>query len=332
MAQFHFIRPWWLLALLPILFFLWQLLKKQVQAGSWQAVCDEHLLPQLLDQYQQGPNRWPYYILAVIWLLTVLALTGPTWTRLPQPVYRAQSAVVVAMDMSQTMYAKDLPPSRLERERFKAMDLLKLATAKQVGMVAFSREAYVVSPLTNDTHTISEMVPQLTPNIMPVSGQNIKQALIKSAALIKQGGDAKGQIVLFTSAQATASDMAQAAKLEKEGITTSVLGIGTLAGAPIPTSRGFYADSRGDVVLTKLHETSLQALAKAGGGHYQRFNNNDSDVRQLLNGHATSLTKATKMMDKTDIWKDEGRWLLWLVLPLLLLGFRRGWFEEILKP
>jgi len=122
--EFHFLSPAWLwvLPVLPLL--LWGLRRHQGAANPWQGVVDAKLLPYLLVEGQAERSRLPLILLGLGWLLGVLALANPTWERLPVPVYRGQQAVVVVLDLSQSMQTPDLAPSRLERARYKISDLL----------------------------------------------------------------------------------------------------------------------------------------------------------------------------------------------------------------
>lgn len=325
---FHFLRPWWWLALLPLAYLLCRLVKQQHQAGAWAAVCDPILLPHLLEQQTGSRGLWPVYLGALAGVLSIFALAGPTWSFTAEPTYSIQNARVLAFDLSPAMLATDITPSRLVRARYKALDILAHSEEGQIGMVAFASEAYTVSPLTEDERTIALMIPDLTPAIMPVTGDNITAALEKSAELLQQEQAQQGQIILITAAAPTPQDIETAKKLQQQGLKISVLGVGTVIGAPIPTAQGYVQNSQGQVLLAKLDEAGLAQLAAAGGGNYRTVSNDDKDVEALL---ASSVKKKTKKSEENaTIWKDEGSWFVWLLLPLVLLGFRRGWLERLL--
>ena len=325
---FHFLRPYWLLALLPLGYVIYCFMRQQWQTGYWEKVCDPDLLPHLLITQVQGKQRWPFMLAVLASLLVVVALAGPTWSYESQPVYSMQAARVIAMDLSPSMLATDIAPSRLTRTQYKVLDILNRSQEGQTGMVAFTSEAYTVSPLTNDARTIAAMITQLNPSIMPVAGQNLSAALQQSARLLQQGGAKNGSIILLTDAVPTDKDIALATQLRQQDITTSIIGVGTPNGAPIPTSNGYLQDSNGNVELTKLDIPALQQLAAAGGGKYVTMTNTDSDLDVLLKKTATAKN-TKKTQEKADIWLDEGRWLLFLLLPLILIAWRKGWLEEI---
>ncbi len=299
---------------------------KHSHSSSWRYACDPHLLPHLLRRVGLIDNQIPQLMLAVAWLIAVIALAGPTWQRLPQPVYRSLAATVVALDLSDAMYAKDITPDRLTRAKFKVDDILKQSKDGQIGMIVFSSEPFVVSPLTEDAATIAAMIPVLSPAIMPVNGNNIGSALQKSAELIKQAGNRNGQIILITANKPSAADNKIARELARQGFNLSVLGIGTTQGAPISLSDGFMQNAQGNIILSQLDSQALQQLANDGRGKYVAFTNNNEDVATLLAHDASTLQlKAEKSAAKTDQWEDQGRYLMLLLLPLALLAFRRGY-------
>ena len=123
-AEFHFLRPFWLLLLAPLALVLWSLWRPRAAANAWQRICDPNLLRYLLIERGGSDSRWFLWLLALAWLLTVLALAGPTWSKRVQSVHQTLDARVLVLDLSRSMLAQDLKPSRMARARFKIMDLL----------------------------------------------------------------------------------------------------------------------------------------------------------------------------------------------------------------
>lgn len=329
---FHFIRPQWLLAWIPCILIAWRLFHIKRHANKWNMICDSHLLPYVLQVGQGVSRNWPIYLLMLAWSIAVFALAGPTWQKRPEPVYHTQAATVIALDLSPSMLAEDIKPSRAKRAIFKVDDILQHLKDGQTGMIAFTSEPFIVSPLTQDAATIAAMVPTLSPNMMPVGGSDIGKALEKAAALIHQGGQQRGHIILLSDSMATAKDRGIAKRLARAGILTSVISIGTAKGAPVATANGFMRDSQGHVILEKSHGASLLALASAGDGRFSSFTNNDADVKTMIAQSAKShaLMSGEKVMRvRTNIWKDEGHWFILLLLPIALLIFRRPWLSEL---
>ena len=325
LANFHFLRPAWLLGLLPALLAT-GLIWRQLRSGqAWSAVIDPGLLPHLLSGRASKPPRWPMLALLVGWCLATLALAGPSWQQLPQPVERREDALVVLFDLSTSMLAEDITPSRLVRSRQKLLDLLNRKTEGTTGLVAFAGDAHVVSPLTDDLRTVANLLPALSPDIMPVQGSNPGLAVAQAVRLLRDSGLDQGQILLVTDGIRgdDARDIADA--LSGTAYRLSVLGIGTADGAPIPTDTGFLRDSAGNIVVAGLERAPLEALARKYNGHYSDLQLDDSDVERILRTNAL-LDLETELLERqVDRWQDMGFWLVLLLLPLALGSFRRGW-------
>ena len=325
LADFHFIRPWWFLALLPaaILFFL--LIKNKYRLGEWSDVCDAELLPFILQEkpVQTHPGTWVAAALAT--LLCIFAAAGPTWERLPSPAFRNDSALVIALDLSQSMNANDIKPSRISRARYKISDILQQRKDGQTALLVYSGDAFTVTPLTTDTATINSQLEALNTDIMPSSGSNAGIAIEKAVDLLHQAGLAQGHILLVTDG-IDADSAAHASKVLGD-YHLSVLAMGTPAGAPIPVAGGgFLKDRQGNIVVAKMDAAQLSELAAAGHGLYQAVTANDDDVKRL--GDLFNKAINQDKLEQTDVrlqqWDEKGPWLLLLVLPWAALQFRKG--------
>ncbi len=294
LTQLHFLRPWWFLAFIPLAY-AWLLLRKQWQAGhQWERVCDPHLLPYLLQQSAGSSLKAISALIASGWIIAVIALAGPTWQKLPQPMYSQQQARVIVMDLSDNVRAADLQPSRLVRARYKLLDILRDMQEGQTGLIAYSGEPYLVSPLTEDTHTMMGLVPTLSPAIMPVAGNDLTAALHMAAKLIKQAGLTQGHIIVLAASSPSTEAISTAKTLAAEGITVSVLGIGTNHNAPMTLPDGQYAtDDKGAIIFSHLNMDNLQELADAGHGRYVAFTDDDHDVKLLLNDEPVAVDDYT---------------------------------------
>ncbi len=145
--QFHFIQPLWLLALLPLAVLLWQLSRHSDTSNPWRKIVDSRLLPLLMSNQQQGKNNLPLWLLAIGWLVAVLALADPSWEQLPQPLMQTSTSRVIVLDLSRSMLAADLQPSRLLRARFKVEDILAHDDEGQTGLVVFAGDRIQRHPL-----------------------------------------------------------------------------------------------------------------------------------------------------------------------------------------
>jgi Ca-activated chloride channel family protein len=326
MTGFHFLRPEWLWGLFPLVGLLLLLAKRGANAHVWESVCDSHLLPHVLVGTTGAKSYSPIILLGLGWTLALVALAGPVWSQLPQPVFRAESALVIVLDVSRSMDAQDVAPSRLTRAKHKILDILQARQEGQTGLVIFAGESFVVSPLTDDARTMKTLVQTLETNLMPVQGSRPDLALKMGNELLEHAGIPGGDLLLVMDGDAEPETLGTIKQLASKGRKISFLGVGTEEGAPIPEAGGFVKDTTGAIVVTKLDPASLQAAARAGGGRFAQLSLDDRDLDYVLpsvNGVQVSTTTAP-IQRKTNLWREEGPWLVVVLLAVVLPAFRRG--------
>lgn len=308
MMEFHFIRPLWLLAFLPLLVPAWYLFRQSSTMTSWNKVCDDHLLPYLIQNKGFHRRTFSWALLLASVALMIIGLCGPTWSRLPVPTYQQIQPRVVLLDMSSEMLSKDLSPDRLQRAKFKLHDLFQHHDAGQFGLVVYTGEPFVVSPLTDDGQTIDALLSALTPDVMPVEGQELSSALEQAAQLVAQAGFKNGELLVFTASPPSADAIKIAIALSHHGIDTSV----------IP-------------VISRNTSTNplFQQLAKAGHGELIPFSDASDDIDRWLATTSGSKQYQANLQNDIPIWRDQGRWFLIPALFLMLPVFRRGWVQRI---
>lgn len=327
MSHFHFLHPYWLLAL-PLLVALavW-LARRRGRDAAWQRLLDGELLP-LLRLSEGGAGRSPWLLIGLAWALAVLALAGPTWQRQITPAYRAPAAWIVALDVSPSMDATDVPPSRIARARYAIDDLLSAAHDARVGLIAFAGDPYTVAPLTSDVATISNLAQPLAPSLMPESGERLAPALEQAARLLQASPGRDRQVIVLTDGFTDpARALLTARQLRGEGIHVNIIGVGTSAGAPEPDGNGgFVRDARGEVVLARLDSALLQRVATAGGGRYVPLDALPELVSDLQGAGSREMSSGIAAPQvRLASWLNDG---VWLLPPLLLLAAfvaRRGW-------
>lgn len=305
-ADVHFLRPFWLCAFLPLAVLAWRLFRQVPVVHAWSAICDTHLLPWLVHRNLHSRRILPLLILLTSAIFMIISLAGPTWSRFPVPTFQQTQPRVLVLDMTPAMLARDLSPDRLSRAKFKLHDLLQHRDAGQFGLVVYSGDAFVVSPLTDDGKTIDALLPSLTPSVMPVSGNRLEKALSQAAQLIKQAGSETGQILVFTSTPPSEAAINTAKTLAHKGIDTSI----------IP-------------VLGKSSTSLFKRLAAAGHGQVIPFTDTEADLNQWLAVSNTNQRYSINLQNDIPIWRDQGRWFLIPALLLLLPVFRRGWLQRI---
>ena len=323
--DFHFIRPLCLLTLLPYGALVFWLFKKRLNQSNWTSICDAELLPFLLQHKPSKQSRSLLLLGAIAAGLAIIALAGPSWQRSPAPAFRNASALVIALDLSRSMDAEDIKPSRLVRARYKIADMLRQRKDGQTALLVYGGDAFTVTPLTDDIATITNQLSALSTDILPSPGSHAGKAINKAIELCKQAGLQKGHIILVTD---EIDDSAFAAIENLGALQLSVLGVGTEEGAPIPALEGggFVKDAQGAIVMHKLNPVELARLASAGHGTYQTLSANESDIQTLLAATNQPEIQSNQQNDDLmlDQWQDQGPWFLLGVLPLAALLFRRG--------
>lgn len=326
---FHFLRPVWLLAL-PLAWAAAIAGARGRRSGQsqWSKLIDPALLAGLqLEQREGGTPSSPWPWLALIWTLAAVALAGPTWQQLTTTGYRAPAAWVVVLDLSPSMNATDVTPTRVTRARYAIDDLLNAAEDARVGLIVFSDEPYTVSPLTDDVGTVRGLLGPLSPGLMPSAGDRLSPALAQAGQLLQKAGSRAQHVVVFTDGFSDpAAALAAADKLKAAGATVDVIGIGTAGGAPVAAGDGgFDRDNQGRPQLARLDSDRLQQLARAGGGRYADTAGLPALIASL---HAT-LADAGAAVAGNDVkiehWRDAGVWLLPAILLLAAPLARRQW-------
>jgi Ca-activated chloride channel homolog len=327
MDRFHFLHPYWLLVLPPLLAFALWLARRRGRDGPWPRLLDGELLTRL--RLKEGSaGRSPWLLIGAIWTLAVLALAGPTWQRAITPAYRAPAAWVAALELSPSMDAADVVPSRIARARLGVDDLLSAARDARVGLIAFAGDAYTVAPLTSDVATVRNLAAPLAPSLMPESGDRLAPALDAAARLLRASPGRDRQLIVFSDGFADpARALSTASRLRREGIAVEVVGVGTAGGAPEPDGDGgFVRNAQGQVVLTRLDADLLAKVAAAGGGRYVSLRDMPTLIAQLQNAGSRAMSSGVAAPHvRLASWLNDG---VWLLPPLLLLGAlvaRRGW-------
>ena len=272
-------------------------------------------------------------LVALSGLLAILALAGPTWQQIPQPVYRDQSALLIALDLSRSMDVSDIKPTRLSRARFMIADILEQRKAGQTALLVYANDAYVVTPLTNDTKTISSQITALTTDIMPAQGNNTVVALEKASELLKQAGLTSGDVLLITDEIDYERSQHAATKLVEQGYRLSVLGVGTEKGEPISLpDGGFLKDKNGSIVIPAYDDSGPRQLASKGQGIYQAMTLDDSDIQKIIEAldRVPVADDSGEAQFQSDTWQEQGPWLLLLLIPLVAFSFRRGTIAVII--
>lgn len=306
-SDLQFLRPWWFLAMIPLLIIGISLFRKRINKSTWSDICDPKLLPHLIVSHDSKRYFLPLILLMLSGLSMILALTGPAWKKINVPTYEQIQPRIILLDMSDNMYDTDLSPDRFTRAKFKLHDLLSYKSSGQFALIAYTSEPFIVSPLTDDAQTIDTLLPALTENIMPVGGNNLEKALKAAQDLFKANGTMFGDILVITATIPDNKAQEFVQKLALKGINTSVL----------------------PIVADKNANNFFISFAKAGNGKLIDYTFNSRDIENWLND--TNIKKSFKSNDFKNfpLMRDEGRLFVLLAIIFLLPFFRRGYFARI---
>lgn len=291
MDDFHFLRPLWLLALIPAIVICWFHIRAGRRRDGWVDLVAPHLLPHLLDRAKQQ-QRWAPNMKLVggAWLLAILALAGPTWQRAPAPFSQEESLAVIILDCGETMDKTDISPSRLKRAQFKISDLLATRGGDHA-LIAFSGSAHVVMPPTDDPEIIDSFSRELATNLMPTPGQDLLGALSLGQSLLEGSGQ-RGALVVVTD------------------------GVGQTLPNELP-----------EVLTAPIHlwgmSNNAQETAKHLGASYTALSNDQTDVEGIV---SLCRNQVSQPDDHTlgESWHDAGFPLTFAVASILVFWFRQG--------
>lgn len=327
--QFHFLRPEWFMALVPLMLLVVLIRKTTAKQSGWQSVIPSHLYQHMVIGKTEMGVKPPMWMLAFVWVVSVTALAGPTWERLPQPVYQLKMGHVIVIDMSLSMRATDMTPDRLTRAKYKAIDLVNAIGEGEMGLVAYAGDAFVISPLTEDAGNITTLIPSLSPEIMPVPGSDPLLGIESAAELLTNAGYNSGMIYWITDGIELEQQQELQEYVASVPFTVNALTVGTSEGAPIRQQSGeLLKDFTGSIVIPKLNESAVKGVVKTSGGRFESFTSNDNDIDALA--AVSLLDKGSSEEDEEesnlqgDQWKEVGPYLLLLLLPFAAFAFKRG--------
>jgi Ca-activated chloride channel family protein len=271
-------------------------------------------------QSNQRGLRWR------LWLgcaLLVVALAGPRAGFVREDDVKNSREVVLAIDLSRSMLAKDVKPSRLDHVKLLTSALISKSAGDRFGLLLFSASAYVQLPLSNDYDILADMLPNLSPDYFPLSGTNYGAMLKSALTTFSTTGDAERFLVVLSDGEAWDKEWKTSIEeLKKRNIHVVGLGVGTPGGGLIPDGNRAVRDANGLEVLTRLEPATLQELATATGGSYQRADTY-VDITTLLKSTApVAADGANAKVDQTRL-VERYRWALLPALVLLALSFWR---------
>ena len=328
---FHVLRPEWLWGLLICPLLALALWHRRTRQGDWSRAIDPELLPYLMPEHSDKTRQTTIWMPILLLSLIVLAASGPSLRQVELPVIKRADALVLVLDLSASMLAADVQPSRIRRARQKILDLLELRVEGVTGLVVFAGDAHVVTPLTDDARTIANLMPALSPNIMPLPGANATSGIEAAANLLITAGAQGGQILLMTDGLPGFDTVRAKNALESSGAALAVMAIGTKAGAPIPLPNGgFLKDDAGEIVIPTLDRRAIDQIASTLNAPVEQISLDERDIKSLTRRNNLAAQGELDLARQTDAWQDQGFWLAALVALLLLPAFRKGALVSLL--
>jgi len=297
-ANFHFLRPFWLLALLPAAALWWPILRRAGAKRQWEQWVDPELIDGLLVQGGQQQRIRPVHLLGFFWFLTALALAGPSWQREPSPFAEDKAALVMVLKVTPSMEETDIAPSRLQRAAQKISDLLDARPGARNSLIAYAGSAHLVMPLTTDANVINVFAGDLSPKLMPREGDDPLAALRLAQRQLSKTG--QPGTILFITDELGNEALAAIGTHRKEGGAPTHVWAAVADPPPI-----------------------LKQVADTGGGSFAAITPDPSDVERLARDIQKTATSGIAGMGEK--WRDGGYWFLPVLVVIGAFGFRRGW-------
>ncbi len=319
----HFVNPY-LLNLLWVLILVFGIMvygilrRKKIVAGF----AKSDILHVIAPKFDPKRSWFKACLIIIASAFAIIALAGPQMGFRWQKTNQKGVDIMIALDCSKSMLAQDIKPNRLERAKREIIDLLHMMRSDRAGLVAFSGQAILQCPLTLDHETFNIFLKVLNPGFLPVGGTNIGQAINECYKGFEKDSDTKKAIIIITDGESTTGDIELAAKkMAKEGIKIFCIGVGDLAGAPIPDKEGgFIKDARGNIILSKVDEKGLKKIADLTGGIYVRSVAGDMDLDMIYNDEILgTMERKTLTSGKKKMWENRFQWFLFPALIIFLI-------------
>jgi Ca-activated chloride channel family protein len=306
----------WLLVLVPLLgmFFAWAALARKKALGHF---ARWPLVEKLTQSASRGRQYAKYGLLSLGTLFLALALTGPQFgTRLAM-AERKGVDVMLVLDVSRSMLAQDIKPSRLERARHQIGELLDLLEGDRVGLVVFAGLAFVQCPLTLDYGAVEMLLGVIDAGTIPVQGTAIGDAVRLASRCFEEGDQKHKVMVLFTDGEDHLGQPLEAAEeAARQGVRLFAIGLGTAEGEliPEPQAQGYHQDERGHYVKTRLDETTLKQMALTADGDYFRSSLGGGELKAV---YAQIAQMDQKELGSTRLTRYEERFQVPLLMALV---------------
>lgn len=307
--------------LVPLIFFMvWGMRKKQQLTLKF---CGNPLLTKLVHPGVEKRHRSKTIFVVLAILFLILALTRPRWGYQWEDLHQRGVDVIVALDVSSSMLAEDIKPNRLERAKRKISDLLDMMEGDRIGLVAFAGTSFVQCPLTLDYGAARIFLSAIDTQLIPIQGTALGNAITTSVKAFRtQEKKSKALILITDGEDQTGKALSAAKSAGEQGVKIYTIGIGGEIGAPLPNlsgTGGFRKNQQGEVILSKLDETTLQQIALETGGSYVRSVTGDIDLNTIYKDQIKKhIEKKELKSERRKIWQERFQWFIFIALICLV--------------
>jgi Ca-activated chloride channel family protein len=288
---------------------------------------DSHLLPFLLiGNTRKNNSLWPRLILwTAVWSFLVLAFAGPRWNYREIETFSKDQSLVILLDLSESMNATDVKPSRLVRAKQKIEDILSLSKGVKIGLIAFAADPHMITPITDDKKNIRHLLPSLDTDLVHIQGSKLSPALEMASVMFEaEPGKNKSIVVISDGGFEDGSAIATAKKLADKGIVIHAMGVGTEQGAPMKDRQGNVIKKEGIPVISKLEAEKFNEVANSGNGRYLEAHYSDLEVAVILEDLEKKAEAEKLLGNKDRVWEEHFYLVIMLALPIILWWFRKG--------
>jgi Ca-activated chloride channel homolog len=329
----------WLLLLIPFfsLLLIWFLLWRKRALGRFG---DKAVILQLMPEYSYGKLILKFILVMLAWASLVVAISDPQTGSKIEKVQRKGIDLMIALDVSNSMLAQDIRPSRLERARQAISRVIEQLEGDRIGIIVFAGKAYTQLPITTDYAAAKLFLSTISTNSVPVQGTAIADAIALSANSFGESNHNKAIVIITDGEDFQGDVLEETEKAAKNRITVYTIGMGLTEGAPIPNMNGaiqtgYKKDREGNVIISKLDETLLKRIASVGNGMYVRANNSEAGLDKIFE----DINKIQKTEIESRQFSDyEDRFqyfialcLIFLIFELFVFDKKNQWFSKF-KP
>ena len=317
--DFHFVRPEYLWIGIPAVFVIILGFLFYKQSNSWKKNIAKHLLPYVVQKGTSWKSRLIHLSVLLMFALGFVGFLGPTWDQIKTPAKKIESQFVIALDLSQSMLATDISPTRLERAKFKIHDLLDANPRAETSLLVFAGSTHTAIPFTTDYKIITDQLDGLKPRMMPIKGTGFNVLFNKIDSLFIEN-KAEGKLLLITDDLADLSIEKVSTFIQRNNVQIYIYPFATQIGTIIPLTKELS-------ILDQEKLNSLNAFEKVA---VLDMTLDNSDVKYLALAISDDIVFDDKSEEEEENWQDRGYWFIFPLSFLFLFSFRKGWSLNIL--